>query len=1046
MLNWIIESSLRNRFLVIAVSALMIVSAVTQLRNLPVNVLPEFSPPYVEVQTEALGLSATEVEQLITVPLEADLLNGVAWLKTIRSESIPGLSSIVLIFEPGTNVLRARQMVQERLTLAHGLPNVSKAPAMLQPLSSTSRVMNIGLTAKEISHIDMSVLARWTIRPRLMGVPGVANVSIWGQRKRQIQVQVDPKHLKQKGVSLHQVIKTAGDAMWVSPLTFLESSTPGTGGWIDTPNQRLGVRHLLPITTPEQLAKVSVVGSSMVLSDVAKVVENHQPLIGDAVVADGPGLMLIIEKFPWANTLEVTQGVEKALNSMRPGLSGMEIDSTLFRPATFVETSIANLSWALFIGVILAIVVLYAFFYNWRVSLISLASIATSLSAAALVLYFRGTAIDAMVFAGLVVALAAIIDDAIVDVVHIVQRLGNNRSGDADKSVAKIIVEASHQIRGVMLYATLIALLAVVPLFFVESVSGAFLRPLAISYGLALLASMLVASTVTPTLSWLLLSDKPLEHQGLLAWLGRVSVPVVSWPVRNRPLAYVAAGIFLVAGIVVWPQLGQQALLPSFKESDLLIEWEGGPGTSRSAMNRIVQRASQELRAIPGVRNVSAHVGRAVMSDEVVGVNSSELWVSVETGANYDRTVSQVQQVVDGYPGFSQDVLTYTKKRIREAVTGEDEAIIVRVYGQDWKTLQSKAEEVKKSLEGISGVVDARIERQIEEPTLEIKPDLTKAERHGIKPGDIRRSAAVLLSGIEVGSLFEEQKVFDVVVWGTPETRHSTTSVRELVIDTPRGEHVRLQDVADVRIAATPIVIKREGVARRIDVTANVRGRDLGSVASDVDRAIKTMQFPLEHHAEVLGEYAERQSALRRVTSFAVAAAIGVFLLMQAAFSSWRLAAVVTLSLPVAISGGVLAAFIGGGTISIGSLAGLLAVFVIATRSSIGLVKHFQNLEFHEGQAFGPELVQRGLTERIGPILMTALITALVLAPLVLFGNIAGLEIVNPMAIVILGGLVTSTLVNLWILPALYLQFGTDQKPEVSRDEPSISEIKTGAV
>ena len=366
MIGFVVQSVLRARFLVIAIAAAIMVFGVSRLHNMPVDLYPEFSPPYVQVQTEALGLSAEEVEGLITIPLEADLLNGVSWVQTISSESLPGLSTITLVFEPGTDLMDARQLVAERLTQVGGLPQVSKPPVMLQPLSSTSRVMQIGLSATDLSLIQMSVLARWTIVPRLMGVPGVANVSIWGQRERQLQVQVDPERLRAEDLSLQQIIETTGNAMWVSPLTFLNASTPGTGGFIDTPNQRLGIRHELPISSASELAEVIIDGTQLRLGDVGDVVEDHQLLIGDAIVNDEPGLLLVVEKFPWANTMEVTGGVEAALDALRPGLAGMELDPEIFRPATFIEMSHGNLTTALLIGAVLAVLVLGALLFEWR--------------------------------------------------------------------------------------------------------------------------------------------------------------------------------------------------------------------------------------------------------------------------------------------------------------------------------------------------------------------------------------------------------------------------------------------------------------------------------------------------------------------------------------------------------------------------------------------------------------------------------------------------------------------------------------------------------
>ncbi|MEK7311869.1 MAG: efflux RND transporter permease subunit, partial [Chloroflexota bacterium] len=396
----IVESSLKFRLLVVAIAAVMMFFGITKLRDVPVDVFPEFESPVVEIQTEALGLSADEVESLITHNLE-ELLSGTSWLQTIRSQSVPGLSSILLIFEPGTDLMRARQLVQERLTLAYTLPNVSKQPVMLQPLSATSRVMMIGLSSKEVSPIELSVLGRWTIKPRLMGVPGVANVAIWGQRERQWQVQIDPERLRAHGVSQEQVIRTTGDALWVSPLSFLNASFPGTGGWIDTPSQRLGIQHVLPISSPEDLARIPVDGTALRLGDVAEVVEGHPLLIGDALLNDSPGLLLVIEKFPGVNTLEVTRDVDAALEALRSGLPGVEIHSQIFRAATFIEMAFGNLKMALLLGAVLMVLVLGALLFEWRVALISLVAIPLSLMAAGLVLYLRGATINMMILAGL---------------------------------------------------------------------------------------------------------------------------------------------------------------------------------------------------------------------------------------------------------------------------------------------------------------------------------------------------------------------------------------------------------------------------------------------------------------------------------------------------------------------------------------------------------------------------------------------------------------------------------------------------------------------
>jgi Cu/Ag efflux pump CusA len=580
----------------------------------------------------------------------------------------------------------------------------------------------------------------------------------------------------------------------------------------------------------------------------------------------------------------------------------------------------------------------------------------------------------------------------------------------------------------------LIALLAVVPVFLTPGLAGAFFKPLVLSYVAAVAASTVVALTVTPALGLLLLSKAPLERREspLIRWLQRGYDGLIARLIQAPVPAYAIAGIIVLAGVAALPVLERQ-LIPSYRDTNLLVNWQGSPGTSRLAMNRITTKASVELRSIPGVRDVAAHVGRAVMaSDEPVGINSAELWISIDPEADYDATVAAIEEVVEGYPGLDIDTLTYPEERFDAALTDEEEGdITVRIYGHNVDIVRRKAEEVRQLLAQVDGVADPTVEGQVEEPVVEIEVDLAKAQRYGIKPGDVRRAEAALLSGLRVGDLFEQQKVFEVVVWGMPDTRDSLTSIRELLIDTPNGGHVRLGDVADVRIVPNLNVIRREAVSRRLDVEADVRDGDPFAVAAEVDRRLNEIDWPLEYHAEVLGNHAARQAARNRVLAFAVAAAIGIFLLLQACFGSWRLATLAFLALPAALAGGVLMAALGGGVLLLGSLAGFLALLGIAARQGIGLIRHCQHLEQREGEAFGPRLALRGAREQFAPILTTAVTTAAAFLPVALFGDSPGLEIARPMAVVVLGGLVTSTLIYLFVVPALYLSFGSSPEPEV---------------
>ncbi len=1016
MIRWIVGVSLRSRRIVIAFAAIIMVFGFLSFGDMPKDVLPEFTPPTVEVQTEALGLSAVEVEELITSPLEQDLLNGVAFLDTIRSRSIPGLSSIEMIFEPGTDILDARQVVAERLTQAHALPQVSKPPQMLQPLSSTSRVMMIGLSSEDMSAIDLSILARWTLRPRLLGVDGVANVAVWGQRERQLQVLVDPERLRANGVTLQQIIESTANAQFVSNLSFVEASTPGTGGIVETPNQRFGVRHAVPFATPDDLAKVIIDGAgsrALHLGDVADVVVDHQPLIGDAVLPEGVGLMLVIEKFPGASALDVTRGVEEALDAMRPGLSGVTIDPSLFRPATFIEQSHDNLVVALMIGAVLLVLALGALLFDWRTALVSLLAITASSLAAALVLSTFDTTLNVMTIAGLVLALVVVIDDAVGDVENAAERIRRRRETDG-VSVPRAILDAALGMRSAAGYAAAISLVALVPVFFTGGAFGAFFPSVAVAYGVAILVSMAVALVITPALGALLLGRASGRRESPIVRSLRPRYERgVSRAIGSARPAIVLVGLALAAGLLAAPLLST-SMTPAFRDPNVLVRLEATPGTSLSEMDRVSSLVAGELRTVPGVLAVGGHAGRALVSDQVVGVNVSELSVTVDPDVDYDATVWTIDEVVRGYPGLARDVMTYPAERIGEVLgASSTDPVTVRIYGQDLSILAEKADEVKEILGGIEGVVDPQVETQTLEPTLEIEVDLAAAQGAGIVPGDVRRAAATVLSGIQVGSLFDEQKVFEVVVWGTPGTRHDLSQIEDLAIDTRGGGRVRLGDVADVTIAPSPNVIRHEAVSRSLDITAGVSGRDLSDVVGDLEERLGQVTFPLEYHAEVVGDFAEEQADNQQALGFAFLAAIAVLLLIQAAIGHWRLAVLVFLMLPLCLAGGVVAAAITGGGVSLGTVAGLFALLGVASRHAVTQIRHYQGLERREGLLHGPDLVLRGARERFTSVLTSVFATALVMVPFAVAGPIAGLEILQPMALVILGGFVTTMLLTL---------------------------------
>ena len=1046
----------RFRLLVIAVAVGLLVVGAAQLREAPVDVLPEFSPTYAEIQTEALGLSAEEVEQLITVPLEANLLNGVEGVRTIRSESVPGLSSVVLLFEPGTDTYRARQLVEERLTQAHTLPRVSKPPTLLQPRSSSNRVLAVEISGETVSELETSVIARWSVRPRLLGVPGVANVAIWGLRDQQLQVQVDPAVLKAKGVTLNQVIRSAGNAQVVSPLSFLEASTPGNGGFIETPQQRLQVRHVLEeLADPAQLGRVPVAGTRgrLRLSDVATTKVDHQPLIGDAVLGDGPGLLLMVEKFPGASTTQVTEGVEEALEELGPGLAGIRTDTTLLRPASYVDDAFGNVRLALGIALLLALALLGALRAQWRAVVLGLLTVPLSVISAAVVLRLLGEGINALVVAGLAVAVSVIVDDAAVLSHRVLARLRG-----ASVTEAEHVSGATRPALVALTYAALVGLLVVAPVAVVEGRPGAFLGPMLLAYCVALLAALAVAVTVLPVLMAVLLRGCPRARtpSGLSSAYSRA---LARFAASGRPAA-LATVVLLVAGVVTLPLLDAK-VLPSFQDRNLVVHLEAPPGSSSEHTIGLAEDLSRRLVDVPGVERVGGYVGRAITGDRVVDVSSGDVWVRIDADADHGVTVGAVERVAAQVAGARTEVVSYSTQKVRDVgalsdganevrgsgldvLTGSDEPLKVRVYGEDPLVLQQQAERVRRAVSRIDGTRSPRLDAPPNQPTIEVEVDLNRAQQVGITPGEVRRAESALLHGVQVGSVFKQQKVFDVIVQGVPAIRRSVQDVRDLLVDLPQGGQVRLGQVADVRVVQRPAVIRREAVSRYADVLVPVAGRSVDAVAAEVRSTVRAMSFPLEYHAEVLRESAGGEIGAARAASTAAVALAGVFLLLQAAFRSWRLAGLAFLSLPLALAGGLVAVAVTGGELSLGSFLGLAAVLLLAARSGLLLVMDAQAPV--DGVVLPASLAERvrlAAAERVAPVLATSGVLLALAVSLVILGRRPGLEILHPMAISLVGGLLTWVFVALVLLPAWCVHaVPVAAPPAVPEGEPRLIDVR----
>jgi CzcA family heavy metal efflux pump len=873
--------------------------------------------------------------------------------------------------------MEARQLVQERAARATAsLPATARVPVVMPPLSSLSRVMKIGLTSKKQTQTELTTLARWTIRPRLMAVGGVANVAIWGQRDRQIQVLVEPERLQANNVTLDQVITATRDATAVA-----------AGGFIDTPNQRLAISHMSPVRKAADLAGMPLLqrdGALLRIGDVANVVEGSPPPIGDAVIDTGMGLLLIVEKQPGANTLDVTHGVEAALAALRPGLPDVDVHPRIFRPATFIETSLRNLGLSMLFGAAFVVAVLIAFLYEWRSAFITITAMPLSLIAGAWMLTQGGRTIDTMALAGLIIALGVVVDDAIIDVENIARRLRLNAASGNPRPPFAVVLEASLEVRSAVVYGSLIVIIVFIPIFMLPGLSGSFFRPLALAYVLAIVASLGVALTITPALALMLLR-RGTRHEDapLVSWLKRMYRAVLPTMIGRPARVIVILAVSLAATAVAVPLLGEE-FLPNFKEYDFLMHFVEKPGTSLPAMRRITVEAAKELRAVPGVHSFGAHLGRAEAADEVVGANFTELWIALDRDVDYEATIERVQHIVDGYAGLQRDLLTYLRERVKEVLTGASATVVVRIFGPDLAELNTVAARTAAAVGKVQGVADLKVQAQVLVPQIGVRYRPDRAQLVGVSPAEVRRAATTLVQGTKVGEIYEDQKLFDVVVWGSPHVRDSLTAVRSIGIQTSGGGVVPLHATADVELSPTPNEITREGGSRRIDVTCNVRGRDLGAVAADISAALGEVTFPPEYHAELLGEYAAQAESRNRLLTLAAFALLGIFLLLFVDFGAARPAVLVFVTLPFALVGGVGAALISGGVLSLGSLVGFVSVLGIAARNGIMLISHYRHLEQEEGIPFGRELVLRGAEERLAPILMTALVTALALLPVVL--------------------------------------------------------------
>ncbi|WP_343684973.1 efflux RND transporter permease subunit [Asticcacaulis sp.] len=1013
MLNTIVKTCLRHPRLVVLVAAVLFIYGGLFLFRAPYDVFPDFVPAQAEIQTEAPGLSAEQVEQLVTRPVE-QAVNGAAGVESVRSESQQGLSVVSVIFKDGADPYRSRQIVSETLgEAAANLPASAKAPRVAPLTSSTMDLLKIGFTSDKMSPADLRDWVQWRLRPRLMSVPGVARGTVYGGVVRRFEVRVRPDDLQTRGLGINDVI------------TAVQGSTAMTGGgFIDTAEQRVLIEPHAQASTPEEIAAAVVTQSNGVvvrLGDVADVVEAAAPDVGDAIIMGKPGVLISLSSQYGANTLETTRAVEAALAEFKPSLAsqGITLHENLHRPANFIEAALGGITEDLLIGALLIAAILFVFMRNARTVLISFVTIPLSLLLTLLVLDRLGLTINTMTLGGLAVALGVVVDDAVIDVENIVRRLRDARTGEDRRHT---ILNAALEVRGPVIYATLVIVLVLMPVLLMRGLQGAFFVPLAAAFCLATLISLGVAMTLTPALSYLALSgakvpSEPRFLEAIKTWHGRHLAGAYKAP---KVLLAMCAAITVAAGVGL--SFFSNELLPSFKEGHYVLQIVANPGTSLDVMRRYGQAISHDLLAINGVATVEQQIGRAEGGEDAWGTETAEFHVELKphlSAKAQDEVQTQIHTVLDTYPGLQTEVLTFLGDRIGESLSGQTAALAVNIYGADNATLEKVADDVAAHMEKVPGAIDVARATPPQTPSVRVDVDLAAAAASALTPQEILLAVQTAYQGNTAAQIFESERALDIAVTLPIEQRDSPEAVGELLLRGAGGTVVRLADVAHVYPAQARTAISHIGGRLVQTVTANPPAKDAAMVTAAVQADLAKLSLPKGVYLDFQGVSGAADAARTELLLYCALALAGIIGLLVLAFNDARAVILVLGSVPVALAGGVVAVALTGASLSLGSLVGFVTLFGVAARNTILLVSHTDHLIWSEGHDWSMAVVTQATRERVTPILMTALVTALGLLPLAVQTGQAGREIQGPMAVVILGGLVTSTLMSLFVMPSL---------------------------
>ncbi len=1021
LLNGIIRFSLNNRMVILVIAALCLVAGIYSTMHTEVDVFPDLNAPTVVVMTEAEGMAPEEVERLVTFPIET-AVNGATNVRRVRSSSATGFSIVNIEFDWGTDIYKARQIVSEKIAMVGAdLPENVGNPTLGPQASILGELMIIGLTADTTSMQDLRTIADWTIRPRLLSTGGVAQVAVMGGDIKEYQILMDPGKMRRHGVSMDEVIYAVK-----------EMNQNASGGTLYEYGNEYIVRGLLSTNDIDELKKAVVKtsenGLPITLDAVADVrIGPKTPVLGVASNDGKPAVLLTVTKQPNTNTLALTGRLDNALDELKANLpTDVKINSQIFRQSRFIDSSIDNVKKSLIEGAIFVIIVLFIFLMNWRTTVISLVSIPLSIVASLLAIRWMGLTINTMSLGGIAIAIGSLVDDSIVDVENVFKRLRQNREKPENEreSVIKVVYEASKEVRMPMLNSTLIIIASFLPLFFLSGMEGRMLKPLGITFIISLMASTLVALTVTPVLSSFLLgsqnSDKTGKEPTLVRWLKKYYEKALNWSVGHKKSLLFGVGALLAAAVVMFFTLGG-SFLPAFNEGSFTISISTVPGISLEESDRMGRTAEELLLSIPEIKTVGRKTGRAELDEHAFGVNSSEFECPFELGKKTRKQLTEeVRQKLAVLPGVNIEIGGPISHRIDAMLSGTKANIAIKLFGSDLNKMYEIGQKIKNSISGVEGIADINVEQQVERPELNITPKREMLARYGISLPEFAEVVRVMMEGEVVSTVYEGNRSFDLTLKVNDDARSSIERISDLTIDTGDGKKVPLSYVADIKSSAGPNTINRENVSRKLVVSCNATGGELAKAVGAIrEKIAENIELPEGYHIEYGGQFESEERASKTIALVSIFSIFIIFMLLYGEFKNISQSLVVLLNLPLALIGGVFAIFFTDGILSIPAIIGFISLFGIATRNGMLLIDRY-NVLASEGHS-REEAVMIGSLDRLNPILMTAITSALALLPLALGGDLPGNEIQSPMAKVILGGLFSSTLLNGFVVPVIYL-------------------------